>query len=157
MVVIGDAAGHIDPLTGEGIHTAMDGGWLAAEELISALEAGDLSARRLKRYEDRWMKAFGVDFKWSAWMARFYTRFPIFVEASARVMQKRGASILYEWGKMMTGYAPKTGFLRPAMFMPILVEAAKLAVKRAGSGEVHFVIDGRTTNWQSAPPKQAAA
>jgi geranylgeranyl reductase family protein len=156
MVVIGDAAGHIDPLTGEGIHTAMDGGWMAAEELISGLEAGDLSARRLKRYEDRWMKAFGVDFKWSAWMAKFYTRFPIFVEASARVMQKKGASILYEWGKMMTGYAPKTGFLKPTMFMPVLVEAAKLAVKRQGSGEVHFVVDGRTKSWQSEQQQKAA-
>jgi geranylgeranyl reductase family protein len=157
MVVIGDAAGHIDPLTGEGIHTAMDGGWMAAEELISALEANDLSAKRLKRYEDRWMKAFGIDFKWSAAMAKFYTRFPIFVEASARVMQKKGASILYEWGKMMTGYAPKTGFLRPSMFMPVLVEAAKLVVKRQTSGDVHYVVDGRVTNWQSEPPKQAAA
>jgi hypothetical protein len=58
---------------------------------------------------------------------------------------------------MMTGYAPKTGFLRPSMFMPVLVEAAKLAVKRQTSGDVHYVVDGRVTNWQSEPPKQAAA
>ena len=42
------------------------------------------------------------------------------------------------------------------MFMPILVEAAKLALKRTASGDVHFVIDGKTISWQGTPPKQAA-
>jgi len=158
MVVIGDAAGHIDPLTGEGIHTAMDGGWLAAEELISALEASDLSEKRLKRYEDRWMKAFGHDFRWSSWMAKIYTRFPIFVEASARVMQKKGARILYEWGKMMTGVAPKTGFLRPAMFMPVLIEAARLAIDRSAAADVLLVVNGAEKTWKgdSSQPRAAA-
>jgi flavin-dependent dehydrogenase len=130
LVIIGDAAGHIDPLTGEGIHTAMEGGYLAADELNAALEVNDLSEARLKRYEDRWMKAFGNDFRWSARMARIYTRYPLFVEASVRVMQNKGAEILYEWGTMMTGQAPKSGFLQPRMFMPILSEAAKLLVRR---------------------------
>lgn len=129
MLVIGDAAGHIDPLTGEGIHTALEGGSIAAQELAAALDAGDLSERRLQRYERRWMKSFGNDFRWSARMARVYTRFPVFVEASARVMQKKGTSVLYDWGRMMTGAAPKTGFFRPRMFMPILTEAAKMAVQ----------------------------
>ncbi|MBL8953626.1 MAG: NAD(P)/FAD-dependent oxidoreductase [Myxococcaceae bacterium] len=158
MVVIGDAAGHIDPLTGEGIHTAMDGGWLAAEELITALEIGDLSEKRLKRYEDRWMKAFGHDFRFSAVMAKIYTRFPIFVEASARVMQKKGARILYEWGKIMTGVTPKTGFLRPAMFMPVLVEAARIMVDRTSAADVLMMINGAEKTWtgDAARPRAAA-
>jgi geranylgeranyl reductase family protein len=158
LLVIGDAAGHIDPLTGEGIHTAMDGGWLAAEELISALELSDLSEKRLKRYQTRWMRAFGWDFKASAWMAKFYTRFPIFVEASARVMQKKGAQILFEWGKMMTGVAPKTGFLRPSMFMPVLIEAARLALDKHAAAEVLYVVNGRESTWKgdSATPRAAA-
>lgn len=157
MVVIGDAAGHIDPLTGEGIHTAMDGGWLAAEELISALEVGDLSQKRLKRYEARWMKQFGNDFRVSAWMAKFYTRFPIFVEASARVMQKKGAKMLFEWGKMMTGVAPKTGFLHPKMFMPVLIEAARVALNKAGAPEVLHVVKGRESTWKGDSVKPRAA
>jgi flavin-dependent dehydrogenase len=116
-------------LTGEGIHTALEGGFIAAQELADALDAGDLSERRLRHYERRWMKSFGNDFRWSAHMARVYTRFPVFVEASARVMQKKGASVLYDWGRMMTGAAPKTGFLKPRMFMPILTEAAKMALQ----------------------------
>jgi geranylgeranyl reductase family protein len=134
LLVVGDAAGHIDPLTGEGIHTALEGGFIAADEIGRALDAGDLSERRLARYERRWMKAFGNDFRWSARMARIYTRFPIFVEASARAMQSQGTSLLYEWGKMMTGAAPKTGFLKPRMFMPVLAETVRSALRRAPRG-----------------------
>jgi menaquinone-9 beta-reductase len=126
MLVVGDAAGHIDPLTGEGIHTALEGGAIAADEIDSALRAGDLSEQRLSRYERRWMRSFGNDFRWSARMARVYTRVPLFVEASARALQRHGPSLLYEWGTMMTGAAPKTGFFRPRMFVPVLVEAVRL-------------------------------
>ncbi|MHB8418596.1 MAG: NAD(P)/FAD-dependent oxidoreductase [Myxococcales bacterium] len=160
LLVVGDAAGHIDPLTGEGIHTAIEGGYLAAVELSAALAAGDLSERRLRAYERRWKRAFGDDFRWSARMARIYTRFPVFVEASARVMQKEGASALYQWGRMMTGAAPKTGFLDPRLFGPILVEAGKLLFGRGGPrGEVLYVKDGQRRIWQAeaGPNEEAVA
>lgn len=149
LLVVGDAAGHIDPLTGEGIHTAIQGGFLAADELGKALAEDDLSARRLMAYERRWKQAFGEDFRWSARMARIYTRFPIFVEASARVMQREGAKALYAWGRMMTGAAPKTGFLDPRLFGPILVEAGKLLVSGRGPSEVVFSRKGERRRWQS--------
>ncbi len=156
LLVVGDAAGHIDPLTGEGIHTAIEGGYLAAQELKGALAAGDLSARRLAAYERAWMAAFGNDFRWSARMARIYTRFPIFVEASARVMQRDGAKALYEWGRMMTGAAPKTGFLDPRLFGPILVEAGKLLLGGKSGGQVIYSKDGQQKIWQSDPPRRQA-
>ena len=40
LLIIGDAAGHIDPLTGEGIQFAMEGAEKAAETLIEALRVG---------------------------------------------------------------------------------------------------------------------
>ncbi len=43
IVIVGDAAGHIDPLTGEGIHTAMMGGKAAAETILEMRQAGDFS------------------------------------------------------------------------------------------------------------------
>jgi hypothetical protein len=52
---------------------------------------------------------------------------------------------------MMTGAAPKTGFLRPSMFMPILVEASRLALRGQARGEVHFVVNGETSAWQRGP------
>ena len=62
-------------------------------------------------------------------MARVYTRLPIFVEASARVMQKKGLEVLSEWGRIMTGADPKMKFLKPRMVLPILFEAAKLLIQ----------------------------
>jgi geranylgeranyl reductase family protein len=149
LLVVGDAAGHIDPLTGEGIHTAIEGGALAAEELAGALTAGDLSEGRLSRYEQRWMKSFGNDFRWSTRMARIYARVPLFVEASARVMQRQGARALYEWGRMMTGAAPKTGFLRPRVFLPILAEAARGAFRKGPVSQVQLTVGGETRPWQA--------
>lgn len=62
LLIIGDAAGHIDPLTGEGIHTAMMGGKAAAETLIEMKKTGDYSKEGTSGYSRRWMKAFGHDF-----------------------------------------------------------------------------------------------
>src|SRR5262249_33830233 len=76
LLIVGDAAGHIDPLTGEGIQYSMDAAELAAQTLREALVVGDLSASFLKRYQQRWMQSFGWDFAWSRRMAWFCSRFP---------------------------------------------------------------------------------
>ena len=64
VLVVGDAAGMIDPLTGEGIHHAMEGGKIAAEFLGEALTVGNYDAELMKIYHQRWMAKFGFDFKW---------------------------------------------------------------------------------------------
>ncbi len=48
LLIIGDAAGHIDPLTGEGIHTAMMGGKAAAMTLLDMRRTGDFSKASTK-------------------------------------------------------------------------------------------------------------
>jgi hypothetical protein len=40
LLVVGDAAGHVDPLTGEGIHTAMVAGKIAAQSVGDMVRAG---------------------------------------------------------------------------------------------------------------------
>lgn len=62
LLIIGDAAGHIDPMTGEGIHTAMMDGKAAAETLLEMRVSGDYSANATQMYQKRWMKAYGYDF-----------------------------------------------------------------------------------------------
>ena len=52
FVLIGDAAGLIDPFTGEGISNAMKSGEIAAGWIDKALEAGDFSDGFLRQYED---------------------------------------------------------------------------------------------------------
>ena len=53
-VLVGDAARQVDPLTGGGIINAMVAGRIAGETIITALEAGDVSAEALRLYQTRW-------------------------------------------------------------------------------------------------------
>jgi geranylgeranyl reductase family protein len=50
VLVIGDAAGLVSPLSGEGIARAMESGEIAAAHALKALAAGDFSARALAAY-----------------------------------------------------------------------------------------------------------
>ncbi len=50
IVLIGDAAGQTEPMTGQGIFLALRSAELAAESVGDALDVGDLSRRRLWRY-----------------------------------------------------------------------------------------------------------
>ena len=51
LLIIGDAAGHIDPLTGEGIQFAMEGAEKAAETLIEAFRLGRFDEQFLSTYQ----------------------------------------------------------------------------------------------------------
>jgi flavin-dependent dehydrogenase len=51
VLLVGDAAGFYDPFTGEGIFTALRSAELAAETVLGALRAGDVSAAALGAYE----------------------------------------------------------------------------------------------------------
>lgn len=50
-LLVGEAAGLVNPLSGEGIDAALESGRLAARHLIAALAAGDLSPERLAAYD----------------------------------------------------------------------------------------------------------
>jgi digeranylgeranylglycerophospholipid reductase len=59
LMLVGDAARQVDPLTGGGIGNAMRAGQLAAGVAGEAIAVGDTSARFLSRYEQRWRRAVG--------------------------------------------------------------------------------------------------
>ena len=61
VMLCGDAAHMINPLSGGGIVNAMKAGRLAAETALDALVAGDTSAARLEVYHRRWMRLLGDD------------------------------------------------------------------------------------------------
>jgi len=54
LMLVGDAARQVDPLTGGGITNGMAAGQLAAEVAAAAIAAGDCSAAGLGDYEQRW-------------------------------------------------------------------------------------------------------
>ncbi len=58
LLLAGDAAGFVDPITGDGMHLAIRGGVLAANAALAALESGDLAAA-VRRLEADRGDAFG--------------------------------------------------------------------------------------------------
>jgi digeranylgeranylglycerophospholipid reductase len=61
LLVCGDAAHMVNPLSGGGIVNAMKAGRLAARVATQAIAAGDTSAARLQTYHDEWMRMLGDD------------------------------------------------------------------------------------------------
>ncbi len=59
LMLVGDAARQVDPLTGGGIINAMAAGQLAAQVAAGAIAAGDTSAAFLCRYDERWAQGTG--------------------------------------------------------------------------------------------------
>ncbi len=76
IVIAGDAAGFVSPLTGEGIYYAMDSGRIASEIISKALEKGDFSAQTLKPYQDIWMKRWGKDLKTLGFFQKWLMAWP---------------------------------------------------------------------------------
>eukprot|EP01025_Chloroclados_australasicus_P014356 TRINITY_DN1671_c0_g1_i1.p1 TRINITY_DN1671_c0_g1~~TRINITY_DN1671_c0_g1_i1.p1 ORF type:complete len:510 (-),score=63.81 TRINITY_DN1671_c0_g1_i1:358-1845(-) len=120
LMIIGDAAGHIDPLTGEGIHTAIMGGKAAAETLVLCRSTGDFTKASLKQYRDKWMKAYGHDFGMSTAFASALYRYPILLDACASEMQRKGDIMMSRWAEVMTGMRPKTYFFQPHIAVPLM-------------------------------------
>jgi len=59
LVLVGDAARHVNPLTGGGIIYAIQAGELAGDVVAHAIQEKDVSKQRLMEYETRWRKEFG--------------------------------------------------------------------------------------------------
>ena len=61
LIICGDSAHMVNPLSGGGIVNAMKAGRLAARTAVAALAERDVSAGRLQRYHDEWMTLLGED------------------------------------------------------------------------------------------------
>ena len=59
LLLVGDAARHVDPITGGGLMTAIEGGKIAGEVIGKAVEQQRFDAQTLSEYETRWKEAFG--------------------------------------------------------------------------------------------------
>jgi len=63
MIIVGDAARLVSPLTGEGIYYAMESGRMAALNIDAALTKGSPTASALSPYQDMWESTFGADLR----------------------------------------------------------------------------------------------
>jgi digeranylgeranylglycerophospholipid reductase len=65
LMVVGDAAGQVEPFTGGGIHVTTHCARIAGEVAAEAIEKENTSGNFLKKYEKRWQKEVGKDLKQS--------------------------------------------------------------------------------------------
>lgn len=100
LFILQDAAGHVDPLTGEGIHTAMLGAKIAAECVGEMIKKGQYSLDACKAYELRCYDKFGYEFWSSSICAKVIYHFPISIDAVAVVGKRRGQKFLDFFGEV---------------------------------------------------------
>lgn len=131
FLVLGDAAGQTDPLTGEGIHTAMLAAKIAARVLSEAFDRGDLSERYLASYHHAWMRSFGRDFSMSAAAGRAIRRWPRLLDTATVAARRHGAKFMDQFGAAMTGVKPKSLFLSPRMALPLGAAMIRLGLHRS--------------------------
>jgi geranylgeranyl reductase family protein len=85
VLLCGDAAGFINPITGEGIYYAMASGQIAATVIAEGLTAKNLTKQFLKNYQDLWMADFGKDLKA---LGKFNNQWGMDSEKILRIMTK---------------------------------------------------------------------
>eukprot|EP01118_Nematostelium_gracile_P000650 TRINITY_DN1069_c0_g1_i1.p1 TRINITY_DN1069_c0_g1~~TRINITY_DN1069_c0_g1_i1.p1 ORF type:complete len:353 (-),score=87.20 TRINITY_DN1069_c0_g1_i1:16-1074(-) len=108
FLIIGDAAGHIDPLTREGIHYSMEGGQMAAEVIVAGLRDGDISSKKFIEYEHKWKSKFNREFAFSDWFSGLIESFPIVLEGATRVVN---ANLMTSWRLVTTGARSSSGWM----------------------------------------------
>lgn len=74
VLVAGDAAGLTKPTTGGGIFYSLLSGSIAAKTAVEAIRAGRFDESFLRRYEQRWRRRLGPEFRVAQWFRGFLMR-----------------------------------------------------------------------------------
>ena len=90
-LLVGDAAGFINPLTGGGIHNALISGVLAAQTVDEALRRGDVSRESLCVYEERCNEAMWAGMRKAFFYQRFLLNYPTLVDWLIRLLGQNGS------------------------------------------------------------------
>lgn len=116
-LIIGDASGHQDPFTGDGLQYGMAAAQMAADVIKNAFTKNNFSESSFKKYENKWKRAFGWDFYWSNKMMWLASKFPMLIDATSLVIHKQGLKAILLWAHVRAGLKSKwevvLWYLRP--------------------------------------------
>lgn len=87
-LLVGDAAGFINPLTGGGIHNALVSAELAAQTVHEALQKGDTSREAMAIYEQQCHEAMWAGMKRSYTLQAWLQRFPFLIDFLIKRMKE---------------------------------------------------------------------
>ncbi|UCG68875.1 MAG: NAD(P)/FAD-dependent oxidoreductase [Thermoplasmata archaeon] len=92
MLIIGDAAGFVSPLGGDGIYFGMSSGRVAADVVEYAIEHDSFGKDTLSRYQERWYREWGKELEMLRYFAdKLFAKTEQVLKYASRdmVLQKR--------------------------------------------------------------------
>lgn len=118
ILVAGDAAGLVNPFTGEGIATAMESGELAAAQALRALEAGNFSARTLAPYSQTLNRRYRADQQAGRILRLSLSHPKLLNRIFRRLRQDQELALLV--GDIILGHTSPRRALRPTTLLRLL-------------------------------------
>jgi geranylgeranyl reductase family protein len=119
VLLAGDAAGLIDPFTGEGIGNALVSAQLAVKVAAAAIAAGDTSRQRLSEYDALLKQALGSELKLSYRLQKIGTHFPVLLNLVIRKAVK--SPKVAEWiSSMIAEEVSKRDLTNPLTYLKLL-------------------------------------
>lgn len=123
-LIVGDAAGHQDPMTGDGLQYGMRAAQLAATTIVEAYRKNDFSLNTFRKYDKAWRSLFGWDFFWAKGIVYLMAQIPRLIDAVTIVIQRKGTQAILFWALARSGVKSKFDvilwFLRPDTFWEIV-------------------------------------
>ncbi len=113
VILVGEAAGLVNPVTGEGIDYALESGKLAAEHLAAMFASGDFSINRLRAYDAQLRAAYQRLFTLCDRMRLLYLNAPVINRAISAGTRRQALRDLYmnivmENDDVMAALSPRT-------------------------------------------------
>lgn len=118
IMVVGDAAGLVNPLSGEGISSGMESGELAARVALKSLAAGDFSSDFLSTYTRELQAMFMPDWRAARFLRRILTQ-PWLLNYLFRRMRTDAERALL-FGYLIINYVPQRHALRLRTLLRLL-------------------------------------
>jgi flavin-dependent dehydrogenase len=118
VLVAGDAAGLVNPLSGEGIASALESGELAATHALAALESGDFSAQALAAYSQALEARYKADWR-AARILRLAVSVPRLLNRVFRRL-RRDKELALLIGHVIIGHKSPRLALRPTTLLRLL-------------------------------------
>jgi len=113
ILLAGDSAGLVNPLSGEGIAYAMESGEHAAMATKTALDRGDVSAQALKPYNEHLNKHFFIDHRVCEFLRQSLKRYAMMDRLIAK--GQKHPELAAKFVSVMMGTAQPSAMFKPKM------------------------------------------
>ncbi len=117
-LLVGDAAGFLDPFTGDGIYEALRGAQLAAPVISRALAAGDVSERALAPYRWERRRVFTMK-RQLCWVVQGFVHNPAAMNYATRRLERR-ETVGLELAAALGNFRPAHTTLTPRFLARLL-------------------------------------